>query len=194
MHKLIPDTFSAWMRILRAVEGSVLWVTSQSDTVIANLRREAMAQGVAPDRLVFATFEKNPEDHLARLRLADLFLDTLPYNAHSTAAEALWAGLPLLTCRGKGFQGRVGASLLDVLKLPELVTASLAEYEALAIALARDSGRLAAIRERRARGRDASPLFDAPRYTRGLEAAYVEMWKRQQSGLPPESFVIPAGT
>src|SRR5207253_3481768 len=115
--------------------------------------------------------------------LADLFLDTLPYNAHSTAAEALWVGLPLLTCRGKAFQARVGASLLEVLNLPELITGSLAEYEALAIALARDSGRLAAIRERLARGRDASPLFDTPRYTRGLEAAYVEMWKRQQSGL-----------
>jgi predicted O-linked N-acetylglucosamine transferase (SPINDLY family) len=190
LHKLLPDIFSTWMRILRAVEGSVLWLPSESSAVIANLRREAMAQGVAPDRLVFASFEKNPDDHLARLRLADLFLDTLPYNAHSTATEALWAGLPLLTCRGQAFQARVGAGLLETLGLPELVTTSRAGYENLAIALARDPARLGAIREKLAGLRDSNPLFDVRRYTRDLEAVYTEMWNRQQAGLPPQDFSI----
>jgi predicted O-linked N-acetylglucosamine transferase (SPINDLY family) len=151
-----------------------------------------MAQGIAAERLVFARFEKKAEDHLARQRLADLFLDTLPYNAHSTAADALWAGLPLLTCRGNAFQARVAASLLEILGLPELVTTSLAEYEARAIALARDPRALAAIREKLARNRDTGPLFDTRRFTRDLESVYTQMWKRQQSGLPPEGFAVTA--
>jgi predicted O-linked N-acetylglucosamine transferase (SPINDLY family) len=194
MHKLLPDLFAAWMRILHAVDGSVLWLPGQFSAVAANLRREAMAQGIAPERLIFARFEKKAEDHLARQRLADLFLDTFPYNAHSTAADALWAGLPLLTCRGNAFQARVAASLLEILDLPELVTTSLAEYEARAITLARDPQALAAIREKLARNRDTGPLFDTPRFTRDLEAVYAQMWKRQQAGQPPEGFSIPAGT
>jgi predicted O-linked N-acetylglucosamine transferase (SPINDLY family) len=193
MHKLLPDLFAVWMRILHAVEGSVLWLPGQSSTVAANLRHEAMAQGIAPQRLIFARFEKKVEDHLARQRLADLFLDTFPYNAHSTAADALWAGLPLLTCRGNAFQARVAASLLETLGLPELVTSSLAEYEARAITLARDPQALPTLREKLARNRDAGPLFDTPRFTRDLEAVYARMWERQQSGQPPEGFSIPTG-
>jgi predicted O-linked N-acetylglucosamine transferase (SPINDLY family) len=192
MHKLLPDLFAVWMRILHAVDGSVLWLPGQSSIVVANLRREALSQGVSPERLVFARFEKKAEDHIARQRLADLFLDTLPYNAHSTAADALWAGLPLLTCRGQAFQARVAASLLETLGLPELVTTSPAEYEKRAIALARDPQTLAAIREKLARNRDASPLFDTLRYTRDLEALYTRMWERQQAGQAPEGFSITA--
>jgi len=194
MHKLVPDIFSTWMRILHAVDDSVLWIPGPSSTVIANLRREAMAQGIASERLVFARFEKSPENHLARLGLADLFLDTLPYNAHSTAADALWAGLPLLTCLGQSFQARVAASLLQTMGMPELVTTSLAEYEKRAVALAHDPRQLATIREKLARNRDTGPLFDTRGFTRDLESVYAAMWKRQQSGLPPETFSIATGT
>jgi predicted O-linked N-acetylglucosamine transferase (SPINDLY family) len=193
MHKLVPDIFSIWMRILHAICDSVLWIPGSSPAVIANLRREAMAQGIAPERLIFARFEKSPENHLARLRLADLFLDTLPYSAHSTAADALWAGLPLLTCLGQSFQARVAASLLQTMGLPELVTTSLAEYEKRAVALARDPQQLAAIREKLARNRDTTPLFDTAGFTRDLESVYTAMWERQQSGLAPESFQIATG-
>jgi len=194
LHKLVPELFAVWMRILHAVDGSVLWIPGSSPTVMANLQREAMAHGIASERLIFARYEKKPENHLARLRLADLFLDTLPYNAHSTAAEALWAGLPLLTCQGNSFQARVAASLLQTIGLPELVTRSLGEYEERAIALARDPEQLAAIREKLAGRRDTSPLFDTRRFTRDLEFVYATMWKRQQSGLLPETFSMAAGT
>lgn len=187
-HKFSPEVFEVWMRLLKEVEGSVLWMTGTDLTAVASLRREAAARGVAPERLVFASFKKRSEDHLARQRLADLFLDTLPYNAHSTASDALWAGLPVLTCMGQAFQARVAAGLLHAIGLPELVTTSLADYEARALALARDPKELAALREKLARNRDNTPLFDIPGFTRGLESVYRTMWERQQSGLPPESF------
>jgi predicted O-linked N-acetylglucosamine transferase (SPINDLY family) len=194
MHKVVPEIFSIWMRILHAVDDSVLWLPGPSSTVITNLRREAMARGIASERLVFARYEKSPGSHLARLGLADLFLDTLPYNAHSTAADALWAGLPLLTCLGQSFQSRVAASLLQTMGLPELVTTSLAEYERSAVELARDPRQLASIRERLARNRATSPLFDTRAFTRDLESVYAAMWKRQQAGRPPETFSIATGT
>jgi predicted O-linked N-acetylglucosamine transferase (SPINDLY family) len=189
-HKISPEIFDVWMRLLQTVEGSVLWLTSLNPSATSNLRREAKARGVAPERLVFAPREPETEDHLARLRLADLFLDTLPYNAHATACDALWAGLPVLTCLGNTFAGRVAASVLHAIGLPELVTSSLAEYEELALALARDPERLAAIRAKLMRNRDTEPLFDTARFTRDLETAYTMMWERTQRGEPPKSFSV----
>ncbi len=190
LHKFSPEMFDIWMRILREVEGSVLWIPGSNPSVVPILRREAEARGVVPKRIIFAGYKKQSEDHLARQRLADLFLDNLPYNAHSTASDALWAGLPVLTCMGQAFQARVAAGLLHAIGLPELVTTSLAEYEQRALTLARDPQQLAAIREKLARNRDTTPLFDSAEFTRGLESVYRTMWERQQSGLPPESFSV----
>jgi predicted O-linked N-acetylglucosamine transferase (SPINDLY family) len=189
-HKLTPEMFDIWMRLLRAVDGSVLWLKSFNPSAVINLRREARARGVAAERLLFAPHVARSADHLARLRLADLFLDTLPYNAHATACDALWAGLPVLTCLGSSFPGRVAASLLRAIDMPELISASLDEYEALALALAQDPARLAALREKLARNRESQPLFDTIRTTRALEAAYTTMWQRSQAGLPPAAFRV----
>lgn len=187
-YKLSPEIFEVWMQLLRSVEGSVLWLKSLNPAAVINLRREARAHGVAPERLLFAPHAPRPADHLARLRLADLFLDTLPYNAHATACDALWAGLPIVTCLGTSFPGRVAASLLHAIGLPELVTSSLVEYEALALTLARDPARLAAIRDKLQCNRTTEPLFDTQRLTRHLEAAYTKMWQRREAGLPATAF------
>jgi predicted O-linked N-acetylglucosamine transferase (SPINDLY family) len=193
LYKLAPEIFDVWMRLLHKIDGSVLWLGGSSAEAKNALRRQAQARGIAPERLIFSQFVKRVEDHQARQRLADLFLDTLPYGAHSTATDALWAGLPLLTCLGKAFPGRVAASLLRAAGLPELVTTSLVDYEERALALAGDPRLLAAIREKLARNRDTSPLFDTAGSTRDLESLYTAMWKRQQSGLLPASFSIAAG-
>ena len=189
-YKLSPEIFDVWMRLLRSVEGSVIWLKSLNPAAVINLRREARARGVAPERLLFAPHVPRSADHLARLRLADLFLDTLPYNAHATACDALWGGLPVVTCLGASFPGRVGASLLRAIGLPELITCSPAEYEALALALARDPGRLTAIRDKLRRNRTTEPLFDTQRLTRHLEAAYSTMWQRREAGLPASAFSV----
>jgi predicted O-linked N-acetylglucosamine transferase (SPINDLY family) len=141
--------------------------------------------------LVFAAHLASLDDHLARLGLADLFLDTLPCNAHTTASDALWAGLPVLTCMGSTFAGRVAASLLHAIGLPELVTHTREDYEAKALSLARDPAALAEIRAKLARNRDAAPLFDTARFTRHLEAAFSEMSERARRGEPPRSFAVP---
>src|SRR6202042_1696968 len=138
--------------------------------------------GIAPERLIFAPRLAEMSDHLARHRQADLYLDTLPYNGHATAGDALWAGVPVLTCLGATFAARVAASLNRAIGLPELVTASLEEYEALALSLAHDSARLGALKAKLANHRDAYPLFDTKRFTRNLEAAYTAMWQRCQRG------------
>lgn len=176
-YKLTPALFDVWARLLRAVPGSVLWLYAGNPLVAGNLRGEAAARGVAPERLVFAP-PRPLAEHLARHRLADLFLDTLPYNAHTTASDALWTGLPVVTCRGPTFAGRVAASLLETVGLPELVTESLEVYEALALDLARDPERLAGLRARLAAARTASPLFDGDRFARGLESAYRAIWRQ----------------
>ena len=155
-----------------------------------NLRSEAKARGVAAARLIFAPRLPDMADHLARLRLADLFLDTLPYTAHGTACDALWSGLPLLTCLGNTFPGRAAASALHAIGLPELVAASPADYERTALALAQEPERLAAIKSKLRRARDTAPLFDTARFTRDLEAAYTGMWERQQAGLPAAGFAV----
>jgi predicted O-linked N-acetylglucosamine transferase (SPINDLY family) len=189
-YKITPDVFDVWMRLLQGAEGSVLWLSSVHAAATANLRREAQARGVAADRLVFAPRVARNEDHLARVRLADLFLDTLHYNAHVTAADALWAGVPVLTCPRATFASRVGGSLLRAVGLPELIAGSLADYEALAASLAREPARLAALRQKLARNRDTHPLFDTARFTRAIESAYATMWERAQRGEPPQSFAV----
>ncbi len=189
-HKIGPEIFDIWMRLLIAVKGSVIWLGSLSPSTRINLRREASARGVAPERLVFAPKMPKIEDHLARLRLGDLFLDTLPYNAHATASDALWAGLPVLTCHGNTFPAGVAAGVVHAIGLPELVTKSLAEYEELALALARDPERLSGIKARLRRNRSSEPLFNTAQFTRNLESAYRTMFERHRAGLPPESFAV----
>ncbi len=190
-YKITPAVFDIWMRLLQSVPSAVLWLLRDNPWVEGNLRREAQARGVASERLVFAPRAYLP-DHLARHRLADLFLDTFPCNAHTTASDALWAGLPLLTCAGRSFAARVAGSLLHAIGLPELVTTSPADYEALALALARSPERLAALRDRLRANRATSPLFDAGRLARHLEAAYLEMYRLHQSGMAPRSLAVPA--
>jgi predicted O-linked N-acetylglucosamine transferase (SPINDLY family) len=192
-HKFTPEVFAVWMRILGAVEGSVLWLPDGNDASRRNLAREAEGLGVAPGRIVFAPFLESVDDHLARLGLADLFLDTLPCNAHTTASDALWAGLPVLTCKGSTFAGRVAASLLCAVGLPELVTESPAAYEARAVFLARDSAALSALRAKLARHRNSAPLFDTAGFTRHLEAAYTQMRARWLRGEVPQSFAVGKG-
>ena len=187
--KINPPMFEVWMRLLREVEGSVLWLLETSGVVKGNLRREAQARGVSGERLIFAP-RFSLEAHLSRHRAADLFLDTLPYNAHTTASDALWAGLPVVTCAGRSFAARVAGSLLHGVGLAELVTTSLAEYEALALGLAREPGRLGALRARLARNRETAPLFDIERYRRHLESAYEAMWARHVAGEPPRAFDV----
>lgn len=190
VYKFAPPVFDIWMRLLKTVPGSVMWMLSTSPLVEKNLRREASARGVEPERLVFSP-AMPLADHLARHKYADLFLDTLPINAHTTASDSLWAGLPILTCAGGTFAGRVAGSLLEAVGLPELITTSLADYEAVALDLATHPDKLAALRARLAANRLSAPLFDIDRFTKGIEAAYAGMWDRWQAGKPPEAFVVP---
>lgn len=181
-YKIAPPMFRLWMRLLTQVPGSVLWLMSRGDTSQRNLRAAAAQAGIAPERLVFAKRVPRVEDHLARYRQADLFLDTHPYNAHTTCADALMAGLPVLTCSGGAFPSRVAGSLLHAAGLPELVTGDQAGYEALALRAATDRDWLRGLRERLAAGRVHSPLFDTDGFTRHLEAAFVSMWRARQLG------------
>jgi predicted O-linked N-acetylglucosamine transferase (SPINDLY family) len=189
VYKLTPAVFDIWMRLLGQVDGAVLWLLGDSETVIRNLRQEAAARGVAPERLVFARRLPVPE-HLARHRLADLFLDTVPCNAHTTASDALWAGLPVLTCPGTALAARVAGSLLQAIGLPELIAPDLAAYEATALALARDADRLAALKARLSGNRTTTPLFDSGRLRRHLEQAYATMWTRAERGEAPSAFAV----
>ena len=159
------------MRLLGAVEGSVLWLLESNPLATANLKREAETRGIAADRLIFARTLPNP-DHLARFAIADLFLDTLPYNAHTVASDALWGSCPVVTCAGKTFASRVAGSLLRAVGLPELVTTSLTDYEALALTLARNPEQCRGVREKLRGKRLTSALFDSPQFTRHLEDAY----------------------
>jgi predicted O-linked N-acetylglucosamine transferase (SPINDLY family) len=188
-YKITPATFDSWMRILDQVDGSVLWLLEDNQLATRNLRQEAQRRGVSPDRLVFAPLMA-PQDHLARHRAADLFLDTLPYNAHTTASDALWAGLPVLTCRGETFAGRVGASLLAAARSPELVTETPEQYERLAIELATRPDKLRRIREELVAGRRAAPLFDTRTFARHIEAAYSAMHERCLAGLAPDVILV----
>ena len=180
--KILPATFAGWMRILKAVEGSVLWLFQENLWAVENLQKEAEKYGITADRLVFAKRMLLPE-HLARHRQADLFLDTLPYNAHTTTSDALWSELPVLTLKGQSFASRVAASLLNVIGLPELITSTQEEYETLAIELAMNPQKIADIKLKLANNRLTTPLFDTPLFTKNLEAAYVKMMERYQAGL-----------
>ena len=192
-YKITPEIFSIWMRLLKQIEGSVLWLSQGNEAAMPNLRREAEARGVDPARLLMASFVAEPDDHLSRLRLADLVLDTVPYNAHASASDALWAGVPVLTCLGNAFPGRVAASLLKAVGLPELIAKDFGEYEALALGLCANRTRLQALRERLATNRLTHPLFDTVRFTKHIEAAYEAMWERYQAGLAPEHIHVQAG-
>jgi len=190
VYKIQPATFDVWMRLLAGVPGSVLWLLSPYDFPKPHLRREAEARGIDPARLVFAEALAQDE-HLARLALADLFLDTLPVNAHTTASDALWMGLPVVTCAGETFAGRVAASLTAAAGVPELAVGDLAAYEAMALRLAREPEALSAIRTRLAVARKTSPLFDAGRFARHLEDAFAFAVARADRGLPPARFDVP---
>lgn len=177
------------MSLLKRVDGSVLWLFQDNPTAVDNLRKEAHKRGVDGNRLVFA--ERMPlAEHLARHHCADLFMDTWYYNAHTTASDALWAGLPLITKLGDTFAGRVAASLLTAMDLPELITETPAAYEALAYDLATNPEKLQALRARVVANRRASPLFDTPRFTRNLETLYERMLDRYRTALAPESLVV----
>lgn len=185
-YKIAPKVFDIWMRLLKAHDGSVLWLIDGNSTATANLKQEAAKRGVSPERLIFAP--KIPvTDHLARHRQADLFLDTLPVNAHTTASDALWVGLPVLTCLGTTFVGRVAGSLLKATGLQELITSSLEEYEASALKLAHDPSYLASIKNKLVHNRNRCPLFNTERVTRQIEFAYTMMWEQYQRGQMPQA-------
>ena len=189
-YKITSAIFERWMSLLRQVENSVLWLSRMNDAARANLQREAERLGISSDRLIFAQRAERQEDHLARLQLADLFLDTPGYNAHATSCDALWAGVPLLTCIGETFAGRVAASALTAVGLPDMITHTLDDYEALALSLARDPSRLAGIKAKLAANRGTQLLFDTERFTRHLEAVYVTIHERSLRGEPPKAFTV----
>ena len=188
-YKILPATFEGWMRILKAVEGSVLWLFQDNAWAVDNLKKEAEKQGIVADRLVFAKRLPLPE-HLARHHQADLFLDTFPCNAHTTTSDALWAGLPVLTLMGQSFASRVAASLLNAVGLSELITSNQEEYESLAIELAMNPNKLADIKLKLANNRMTTPLFDTLCFTKNIEAAYIKMMERYQKGLAPYHIYI----
>ena len=191
-YKIVPRNFDAWMRILKQVEGSVLWLREDKPAASANLRREAEARGIAGERLVFAPRMPSMEEHLGRHRAADLFLDTLPFNAHTTAGDALWAGLPVLTQVGETLPARVGASLLQAIGLPEMIVETEEEYEKIAIELATDPAKLEAIKDKLARNRLTMPLFNTALFTRRVEGAYEAIYRRYQEGLAPDDVQLEA--
>ncbi len=189
-HKLNPETFDTWLEILTAVPESVLWLFAGHARARENLRTRAKDKGIAEERLIFADFETDTARHLARLKLADLVLDSQPYNAHTTASDALWAGVPVLTQRGESFPARVAASVLLADGAPELVTTSRAEYVARAKELASNAESLHTLKTKLAANRSTHALFDTARHTRHIEAAYRTMWDRYLRGLPPENFKV----
>ena len=188
-HKITPTTFESWMRILKKVEGSTLWLLEDNAEAASNLRQAAHAQGISPHRLVFAK-RTGLAEHLSRQGLADLFLDTWPYGAHTSASDALWAGLPLLTCVGESFASRVAASLLTALDLPELIANSPAEYEQLAIELAKNVVKFQSIKDRLLTNRHSAPLFQTTVTVRHIETAYTTIVERVRRNLAPQSISI----
>jgi predicted O-linked N-acetylglucosamine transferase (SPINDLY family) len=189
-YKITPEVFDVWMRILTRVPGSVLWLSVGHEDARKNLRREAAVRGIAAERLVFAGHVAGAAQHLARLRAADLFLDTLPYNAHTTASDALWAGLPVLTRLGQSYAARVAASLLTSLDLMDLVTMTAEDFENRAVELANDPVQRAALRDKLARNRSSSLLFDSGRFTHSLESAYAQVVARHQAGHAPNHLFV----
>ena len=188
-YKILPSTFDSWMRILNAVEGSVLFLYAENEWSRVNLVNEAGLRGIDSARLIFGGRIPN-EEYLARYQVCDLFLDTFPYNAGTTASDALWAGLPVLTRMGQSFASRMAASLLNAVGLPELITNTREEYEALAIELVLNPNKLADIKLKLANNLFTTPLFDTPLFTKNLEAAYIKMYERYQVDLEPDHIFI----
>jgi predicted O-linked N-acetylglucosamine transferase (SPINDLY family) len=188
-YKITPIVFDGWMRILSSVKASVLWLLEDNPSVPINLRKEAELRGISGDRLIFAKRVPPPE-HLARHRCADLFIDTYPCNAHTTASDSLWAGLPLITLRGESFASRVASSLLSAAGLPELITDTQSDYESLAIELANDSIKLREYKSRLLNNLLTMPLFDTQSTTKNIESAYIEMMERYWNGLLPENITL----
>ncbi len=188
-YKITPSIFTGWMRILKAVEDSVLWLFENNNNTTKNLKKEAKKFGINEDRLVFATYMP-VEEHLDRIKQADLFVDTLPYNAHTTTSDALRMGLPVLTCIGSSFASRVAASLLNAVNLPELITTTQEEYESLAIELATNPEKLKIIKDKLVDNLTTAPLYDTPLFTRHLESAYLTMYDRYQQGLDPDHIYV----
>ena len=183
--KITPSTFDGWMRILKKVEGSVLFLYAGNTLAMTNLKTEAAVRGVDPSRLIFGEKLSLPE-HLSRYRAADLFLDTLPYNAGTTASDALWAGVPVLTCMGESFASRIAGSVLNAIQLPELITLSQEEYEVRAIELAKNPEMLTTIRKKLEKNRSTTALFNSQSLAKHMEAAYTTMYERYHMGLPPD--------
>jgi predicted O-linked N-acetylglucosamine transferase (SPINDLY family) len=189
-YKITPNIFIGWMRILKAVEGSVLWLTEGNNTAISNLKKEAKKNGVDENRLIFAPRLDSMKDHLNRIQLSGLFIDTLPYNAHTTSSDALRMGLPVLTCIGKSFASRVAASILTALNLPELITTTEEEYESLAIELATDPEKLKIIKDKLVSNLSTAPLYNTSLFARNLESAYSKMYDRYQQGSDPDHIYV----
>jgi predicted O-linked N-acetylglucosamine transferase (SPINDLY family) len=187
--KITPKVFDSWVRILKAVEGSVLWLLEDNPNAVINLRKEALDRGLDPKRVVFAQ-RMNVSEHLARHRAADLFIDTLPYNAHTTASDALWMGLPVLTCMGESFASRVAASLLKAIELEEMVAKNQEHYEAIAIELALNPNKLNYIRNKLIRNKYTAPLFNTSAFVKNIELAYLKIYERYQLGLKPDHIYI----
>ena len=188
-HKIMPDLFNIWMDLLHAVPGSVLWLLESNSTAPENLRREASRHDIDPERIIFSP--RMPlSEHLARYRLADLFLDTFPYTSHTTASDALWVGLPLVTCMGKTFAARVAGSLLNATGVPELITNNFDEYRELALKLATDPDLLSGVRRKLIENRDQCALFDTPRFVSNLESAYEMIMARRREGLEPADITV----
>ena len=187
--KILPTTIDSWIRILEAVENSVLFLCADNEWSKTNLINEAKLRGIDSSKLIFGERIPN-EEYLARYRVCDLFLDTFPYNAHTTASDALWTGLPVLTLMGNSFASRVAASLLNAIGLPELITNNQEEYETLAIELAKSPEKLASIKQKLVNNRLTTPLFDTPLFTKNLESAFKKMYERYQQGLEPDHIEV----
>jgi predicted O-linked N-acetylglucosamine transferase (SPINDLY family) len=188
-YKIIPEVFDSWIRILGKVPGSVLWLLEDNLEAVENLRNEATHRGLETSRLIFAK-RIDLQNHLARHKAADLFLDTFPCNAHTSASDSLWAGLPVLTRIGEGFSSRVASSLLSSIFLPELITKTQGDYESLAIELAENPIKLKAIKDKLKNNQMTSPLFDTPRFTKNIELAYSKMYEHYQNNLSPDHIYI----
>ena len=188
-NRITPTIFTGWMRILKAVDGSVLWLSDGHSTSINNLKKEALKLGINEERLIFAK-PVSVEEHLNRSQLADLFIDTLPYNAATTASNALRMGLPLLTCMGRSYSSRVAASLLKAVNLPELITSTQEHYESLAIELATQPEKVKLIKAKLAYNLPTAPLYNTPLFTKHLESAYLTMYERYQNGLSPDHIYV----
>jgi predicted O-linked N-acetylglucosamine transferase (SPINDLY family) len=187
--KITPATFDGWGRILKQVDNSVLLIYADNETTKTNLTKEIVLRGIKPSRLIFA--ERLPKlEYLARYRLADLFLDILPYNSGTTASDALRMGLPVLTCMGSSFVSREAASVINAVNLPELITSTQEQYESVAIELATDPEKLKIIKDKLADNLATAPLYDTPLFTRYLESAYLTMYDRYQQGLDPEHIYV----